>query len=61
MGRSIIAIAIVSLSATASFAEEPESAKAPSITAAELHAQRKSGTAPVMIDVREGLQAGAAQ
>ena len=40
------------LFATAAFAEDPEPTEAPSISAAELHAQRESGAAPVVIDVR---------
>jgi rhodanese-related sulfurtransferase len=40
------------LIATAAFAEDPEPTEAPSISAAELHAQRESGAAPVVIDVR---------
>jgi rhodanese-related sulfurtransferase len=40
------------LFATAAIAEDPEPSEAPSISAAELHAQRESGTAPVVIDVR---------
>ena len=38
--------------ATAAFAEDPESTKVPSISAAELHARRESGAAPGAIDVR---------
>jgi len=38
--------------ATAAYAEDPEPTEAPSISATELHAQRESGTAPVVIDVR---------
>jgi phage shock protein E len=38
--------------ATAVFAQDPEPTAAPSISAAELHAQRESGAAPVVIDVR---------
>ena len=40
------------LCASAATAEGPEITEAPSITAAELHEQRKAGTAPVVIDVR---------
>ncbi len=51
MGRFAIAV-VIGLTATVAFAEDPESAKVPSIGAAELHAQRESGAAPVVIDVR---------
>jgi rhodanese-related sulfurtransferase len=51
VGRFAIAITL-GLAATAAFAEDPESTKAPSISAAELHAWRESGAAPVVIDVR---------
>ncbi len=51
MGRFAIAITL-GLAATAAFAEDPESTKAPSISAAELHAWGESGAAPVVIDVR---------
>ena len=50
---SHFAIAIVlGLAASAALAEDPESTKAPSISAAELHALGESGEAPVVIDVR---------
>ncbi len=52
MGRFAIAIILGTLVATAAFAEDPESTKVPSISAAELHARRESGAAPVVIDVR---------
>ncbi len=52
MSRFAIAIVLGALVATAAFAEYLESAKAPSISAAELHARRESGAAPVVIDVR---------
>ena len=52
MGRLAIAIVLGSLLATPVFAEDPESTKVRSISAAELHAQRDSGAAPVVIDVR---------
>ncbi len=51
MGRFAIAITL-GLAATAAFAEDPESTKVPSISAAELHAWGESGAAPVVIDVR---------
>jgi rhodanese-related sulfurtransferase len=50
--RSIFAIALIALVATAALSEESGSAEAPSISPAELHAQRESGAAPVVIDVR---------
>ena len=52
VGRFAIAIVFGALVATAAFAEDPESTKAPSISAAQLHARRESGAAPVVIDVR---------
>ena len=52
MSRVAIAIVLGGLAAATSFAESPESTPAPSISAAELHAQRESGAAPVVIDVR---------
>ncbi len=53
MGRSAIAIVLGALVATAALAEDPESSKVASITAAELQARRESGVAaPVVIDVR---------
>ena len=52
MGRFAIAIVLGALVATAAFAEDLESTKVPSISAAELHARRESGAAPVVIDVR---------
>ncbi len=52
MGRSAIAIALGAFVATAALAEDPESTKVPSISAAELQARRESGGAPVVIDVR---------
>ncbi len=52
VGRFAIAIVFGALVATGAFAEDPESTKAPSISAAELHARRESGAAPVVIDVR---------
>ena len=52
MGRSATAIVLGAMMATAAFADEPESARAPGISAAELHAQREAGAAPVVIDVR---------
>ncbi len=52
MGRSAIAIVLGALVATAALAEDPESTKVPSISAAELQVRRDSGAAPVVIDVR---------
>ena len=52
MSRVAIAIVLGGLAAATSFAESPESTQAPSISAAELQAQRESGAAPVVIDVR---------
>ena len=52
VGRFAIAIVFGALVATPAFAEDPESTKAPSISAAQLHARRESGAAPVVIDVR---------
>ena len=52
MGRLAIAIALGAIVATAAFAEDPELAEAPSISTAALHAQRESGAALVVIDVR---------
>ena len=52
MNRFAISIALGALLATAAFAEDSSSSEAPSISAAELHEQRESGSAPVVIDVR---------
>jgi rhodanese-related sulfurtransferase len=52
MTRLCIAIVFVVLLATTAFAEESKTTEAPSISPAELHAQRESGVAPVVIDVR---------
>ena len=52
MGRFAIAIFLGVWTATAVLAENPESTKVPSISADELHAQRESGNAPSVIDVR---------
>ena len=51
MGRFSLAV-LGALLAVAAFAEDSGSTKAPSISASELHAQRESGVAPVVIDVR---------
>ena len=51
MRHYTLAILIV-LCACPTMAEEPGLAEAPSISATELHEQRQSGTAPVVIDVR---------
>ena len=45
-------VVLGALLAVAAFAEDRGSTKAPGISAAELHAQRESGAAPVVIDVR---------
>lgn len=45
-------ILLVSLFATAVFADAPEPAEAPSLSATELNARREAGTGPVVIDVR---------
>ena len=52
MGRLAIAIALGAIVVTAAFAEDPEPTEAVSISSAALHAQRESGAAPVVIDVR---------
>jgi rhodanese-related sulfurtransferase len=52
MYRFAIVITLGAFLAAASFAEDSESTKAPSISAAELQARRESGAAPVVIDVR---------
>ena len=52
MGRIVIAIVLGVMVATVAFADGAESTQAPSVSAAELHALRKSGVAPVVIDVR---------
>jgi rhodanese-related sulfurtransferase len=51
-GRLVIAIVFGAFVTATAFAEDPEPPKAPSISAAELHARRESGAAPVVIDVR---------
>jgi rhodanese-related sulfurtransferase len=50
--RCSIAIIFAVFLTTTAFSEESESTRAPSISPAELHAQRESGVAPVVIDVR---------
>lgn len=52
MGRLATGIGLGAILATAAFAEDPESAKAPSISSAALHARSDSETALVVIDVR---------
>jgi len=52
VGRFAIAVALGAIVAAGAFAENPQPAEAPSISAATLHAQRESGTAPAVIDVR---------
>ena len=52
MGRFAITIALGAIVAVAAFAENPRPTEAPSVSAATLHAQRESGTAPAGIDVR---------
>ena len=50
--RRVALVLFVALSASVAFADGPEATQAPSISAAELHERRQSGTAPVVIDVR---------
>jgi len=50
MGR--LATALGAIVAVAAFAEDSESTKAPSLSAAALNARREAETAPVVIDVR---------
>jgi phage shock protein E len=54
MGRSLVAISVILAAglAVAAFAEDADSAIAPSISATDLSAQRESGVAPLVIDVR---------
>jgi rhodanese-related sulfurtransferase len=52
MGRLAIVIFLGALGATSAFADGSDATLAPSISPAELHAQRESGAAPVVIDVR---------
>ena len=52
VSRLGVAIVFVVFQATTVFADASESTQAPSISPAELHAQRESGVAPVVIDVR---------
>ena len=52
VARLAFAILLGASAVTAAFAEDPEPAKAPSISAVELHERRESGDAPVVIDVR---------
>ena len=52
MGRSVIAIVLGALVASAALAENPASTEAPSISPVELQARRESEAAPVVIDVR---------
>ena len=52
VGRLAIAIVFSALLVSASLAEDSEPAEAPSISAAELAAQRESDAALVVIDVR---------
>jgi phage shock protein E len=51
MGRLAL-VFLVALSAAVASADDPESAEAPSVTAAALHERRESGAAPLVIDVR---------
>ena len=51
-GRLVIAIVFGALLTAEAFAEDPKPAKAPSISATELHSRRESGAAPAVIDVR---------
>ena len=50
--RRFALVFLGALFASAAVAEDPEPSEAPSISAAELHAQRESGVGPVVIDVR---------
>ena len=52
MGRIVIVMVVGALVATAAFGDDPEPAKAVSISVAELNARHESGTAPIVIDVR---------
>jgi len=52
MGHRAVAVLLIASLAGVALAEEPGSSEAPSISAAQLHAQRESGAAPVVIDVR---------
>jgi rhodanese-related sulfurtransferase len=52
MGRISIAVIFGALVATAPFAQDLDSTKVASISAAELHERRESAAAPVVIDVR---------
>jgi rhodanese-related sulfurtransferase len=52
MGRFAVAVVVGVFVAASASTEEPAHPEAPSITPAELHAQRESGTAPLVIDVR---------
>jgi rhodanese-related sulfurtransferase len=52
MARFIVATVVGALLVTAAYAEDSDSTQAPSISAAELHAQREAGAAPTVIDVR---------
>ena len=52
MGRSAIAVVLGALVAAMAFAQDPDSTKVTSISAVELHKQRASETALVVIDVR---------
>ena len=52
MGRLAIALALGAIVAVGAFAEDSESTKAPSLSAAALNARREAETAPVVIDVR---------
>jgi rhodanese-related sulfurtransferase len=49
---NVLVIIFIALMATAAFSEDSDSTQAPSISPAELHAQREAGVAPVVIDVR---------
>jgi rhodanese-related sulfurtransferase len=50
--RFVSAIVFGVLVTTAAFADDPEPSEAPSISAAELHAQRESDATPAILDVR---------
>ena len=52
MGRFAVALVVGMFVAATASSEETALPEAPSITPAELHAQRESGAAPLVIDVR---------
>ncbi|MAE96701.1 MAG: sulfurtransferase [Deltaproteobacteria bacterium] len=52
MSRIVISIVLGALVAAGSWAGDPKPGGAPSISIADLHAQREAGAAPAVIDVR---------